>query len=106
VGRGLWRRQPHVGRSRGGRQPRSVRAHGGGGGRGRRPTHARQGGGGGGGDGGGTRTSGDPAVVGSHDLSARTAGGAAGLDYHLTRDSVVGVALAGGGTNWGLAQGL
>ena len=56
--------------------------------------------------GGSNRTSGDPAVVGSHDLSARTAGGTAGLDYHLSRDSVVGVALAGGGTNWGLAQGL
>ena len=56
--------------------------------------------------GGGNRTSGDPAVVGSHDLTARTAGGAAGLDYHLSRDSVVGVALAGGGTNWSLAQGL
>ena len=56
--------------------------------------------------GGGNRTSGDPAVVGSHDLSARTAGGAAGLDYHLSRDSVVGVALAGGGTNWSLAQGV
>ena len=56
--------------------------------------------------GGGNRTSGDPAVVGSHDLSARTAGGTAGLDYHLSRDSVVGVALAGGGTNWSLAQGL
>src|SRR5215831_8835091 len=56
--------------------------------------------------GGGNRTSGDPAVVGSHDLSARTAGGAAGFDYHLSRDSVVGVALAGGGTDWSLAQGL
>ena len=56
--------------------------------------------------GAGNRTSGDPAVVGSHDLSARTAGGAAGLDYHLSRDSVVGVALAGGGTDWSLAQGL
>src|SRR5215831_8731025 len=56
--------------------------------------------------GGGNRTSGDPAIVGSHDLSARTAGGAAGLDYHLSRDSVIGVALAGGGTNWSLAQGL
>jgi autotransporter-associated beta strand protein/T5SS/PEP-CTERM-associated repeat protein len=56
--------------------------------------------------GGSNRTSGDPAVVGSHDLSARTAGGTAGLDYHLSRDSVVGVALAGGGTNWSLAQGL
>src|SRR5215831_8498933 len=56
--------------------------------------------------GGGNRTSGDPAIVGSHDLSARTAGGTAGLDYHLSRDSVIGVALAGGGTNWGLTQGL
>src|SRR5262249_24852538 len=56
--------------------------------------------------GGGNGRSGDPAAVGSHDLSARTAGGAAGLDYHLSRDSVVGVALAGGGTNWSLAQGI
>ena len=56
--------------------------------------------------GGGSRLSGDPAVVGSHDLSATTAGFAGGLDYHLSRDSVVGMALAGGGTNWGLAQGL
>src|SRR6516165_5732645 len=52
------------------------------------------------------RTSGDLAVVGSHDLAARTAGGTAGLDYHLSRDSVIGYALGGGGTNWSLAQGL
>jgi outer membrane autotransporter protein len=56
--------------------------------------------------GGSNRTTGDLAVVGSHDLAARTAGGTAGLDYHLSRDSVVGFALAGGGTNWSLAQGL
>jgi autotransporter-associated beta strand protein len=56
--------------------------------------------------GGTNRTTGDPLVVGSHDLSARTAGGTAGLDYHLSRDSVVGFALAGGGTDWSLAQGL
>jgi uncharacterized protein with beta-barrel porin domain len=56
--------------------------------------------------GGSNRTSGDPAVVGSHDLSARTAGGAAGLDYRLAPGTVVGFALAGGGTNWSLAQGL
>jgi outer membrane autotransporter protein len=56
--------------------------------------------------GGSNRTSGDVAVVGSHDLSAATAGGAAGLDYRLTPHTVVGFALAGGGTNWGLAQGL
>jgi autotransporter-associated beta strand protein len=56
--------------------------------------------------GGGSRIGGDPTVVGSHDLSATTAGFAAGLDYHFSRDSVAGFALAGGGTNWGLAQGL
>jgi len=56
--------------------------------------------------GGSNRTSGDPALVGSHDLAARTAGGTAGLDYHLSRDSVVGFALAGGGADWSLAQGL
>jgi autotransporter-associated beta strand protein len=56
--------------------------------------------------GGGNRTSGDPAVIGTHDLSANTAGFAAGLDYRLTPNSVVGVAFAGGGTNWHLAQGL
>jgi autotransporter-associated beta strand protein len=56
--------------------------------------------------GGSNRTSGDPAVVGSHDLSARAAGFAAGLDYHLTPNTVVGMALAGGGTNWSLANGL
>jgi len=56
--------------------------------------------------GGSNRTSGDVAVVGSHDLSARAAGFAGGLDYHLTRDSVIGFALAGAGTNWSLAQGI
>jgi uncharacterized protein YhjY with autotransporter beta-barrel domain len=56
--------------------------------------------------GGSNRTSGDPAVVGSHDLSARTAGFAGGLDYRVTPNTVVGVALAGGGTNWSLANGL
>jgi autotransporter-associated beta strand protein/T5SS/PEP-CTERM-associated repeat protein len=56
--------------------------------------------------GGSNRTTGDVAVVGSHDLSARTAGGAAGLDYRLAPGTVVGFALAGGGTNWSLAQGI
>src|SRR5262249_8686597 len=49
---------------------------------------------------------GDPAVLGSHDLTSTTAGFAGGLDYRLTPHSVVGVALAGGGTNWNLSQGL
>jgi outer membrane autotransporter protein len=56
--------------------------------------------------GGSNRTSGDPTILGSHDLSATTAGGAAGLDYRLAPGTVVGFALAGAGTNWGLAQGL
>ena len=56
--------------------------------------------------GGGNKTSGDPAVLGSHDLTATTAGFAGGLDYRLAPNSVVGFALAGGGTNWSLSQGL
>jgi autotransporter-associated beta strand protein len=56
--------------------------------------------------GGSNRTTGDPAVAGSHDLAARAAGGAAGLDYRLAPGTVIGFALAGGGTSWDLAQGL
>jgi autotransporter-associated beta strand protein len=56
--------------------------------------------------GAGNHTTGDPAVIGSHDLSARTAGFAAGFDYHFTPDTVAGFALAGGGTSWGLSDGL
>jgi outer membrane autotransporter protein len=56
--------------------------------------------------GGSNRTSGDLAVIGSHDLSARVAGGAGGLDYRLTPDTVVGLAFAGAGTDWSLSQGL
>jgi uncharacterized protein with beta-barrel porin domain len=54
--------------------------------------------------GGTNRTNGDPVTVGSHDVSASAAGVAAGLDYHLTRDTLIGFALAGGGTSWSLAQ--
>jgi hypothetical protein len=60
----------------------------------------------GGGYGGGNKTSGDPVVIGSHDLSARTAGFAGGFDYRLAPNSVVGLAVASGGTNWSLSQGL
>jgi autotransporter-associated beta strand protein/T5SS/PEP-CTERM-associated repeat protein len=56
--------------------------------------------------GGANRTSGDPLVVGSHDLSASVAGVAAGLDYRVAPGAVVGFALAGGGTGWRLAEGL
>ena len=55
--------------------------------------------------GGSNRTSGDLAVIGSHDVSARTVGVAGGLDYRLTPDTVVGFAFAGGGTDWSLSQG-
>src|SRR5262249_14756345 len=56
--------------------------------------------------GGSNRTSGDLAVIGSHDVSAKTGGFAGGLDYRLTPDTVAGFAFAGGGTRWGLSQGL
>jgi len=59
-----------------------------------------------GGYGGYNRTQGDPVVVGSHDVTARTGGYGAGIDYRLWPGTTVGVALAGGFTNWGLASGL
>jgi uncharacterized protein with beta-barrel porin domain len=46
------------------------------------------------------------ATVGSNNVTAHDFGFAAGMDYHFTRDIVAGFAFAGGGTNWGLAQGL
>ncbi|MCP3470313.1 autotransporter domain-containing protein [Bradyrhizobium sp. CCGUVB1N3] len=55
--------------------------------------------------GGYNSTKGD-ATVGSHDLTARAGGVAAGLDYRVSRDAVVGFSLAGGGTKWDLAQGF
>jgi uncharacterized protein with beta-barrel porin domain len=56
--------------------------------------------------GGYSKTGGDPVVVGSHELSARAAGFAAGMDYRVAPGAVLGFALAGGGTGWSLAQGL
>ena len=56
--------------------------------------------------GGYNKTNGDPVVVGSHDLTARTGGFAAGMDYRVAPGTVLGFALAGGGTNWSLANGL
>ena len=56
--------------------------------------------------GGSTNTNGDPNGVGSANFTARTGAVAAGVDYKLTQDTLIGVALAGGGTSWGLAQGL
>jgi autotransporter-associated beta strand protein/T5SS/PEP-CTERM-associated repeat protein len=56
--------------------------------------------------GGSNNTNGDPNGVGSVNFSAQTGAVAAGVDYKLTPDTLIGVALAGGGTSWGLAQGL
>lgn len=55
--------------------------------------------------GGANHTSGDPGT-GSTDLSAHAAGVAVGADYHLSPDTLIGFALAGGGTSWSLAQNL
>ncbi|MDR3464787.1 MAG: autotransporter domain-containing protein [Xanthobacteraceae bacterium] len=55
--------------------------------------------------GGGGIVNGDP-TVGSHTTTARTYGVASGFDYRLTGNTTVGLALAGGGTNWGLDAGL
>jgi len=55
--------------------------------------------------GGSDKTNGDP-VVGSNTFTASTFGFAAGMDYHPRPDAVLGFALAGGGTNWTLAQAL
>ena len=46
------------------------------------------------------------AATGTHDSSDRFYALAAGLDYRPTPDSVVGFALAGGGTHWSLEQAL
>jgi hypothetical protein len=46
------------------------------------------------------------ANVGSTNASTSTYGFASGADYHFTRDTLVGFALAGAGTNWSLTQGL
>ena len=55
---------------------------------------------------GGTGTiNGDPAV-GSNNLTASAYGVAGGMDYRYTPDMILGFALAGGGTNWSLAQNL
>jgi outer membrane autotransporter protein len=55
--------------------------------------------------GGSGRVLGDP-VVGTHDTSASAAAFAAGIDYRLSPDTIVGLALAGGGTSWNLTANL
>jgi uncharacterized protein with beta-barrel porin domain len=55
--------------------------------------------------GGANRTDGN-AAAGSNNVAASAYGFAAGMDYHVTPDTLYGFGLAGGGTNWTLAQGL
>src|SRR6185437_3364370 len=55
--------------------------------------------------GGSNRTAADPSGPGA-DLSARTYGLAAGFDYRVSPDTMLGFALGGGGTSFGLSNGL
>jgi T5SS/PEP-CTERM-associated repeat protein len=55
---------------------------------------------------GGSQSTGGNAVVGSNDYAARIYGGAAGVDYRLSPDTLVGFALGGAGTSYHLANGL
>jgi outer membrane autotransporter protein len=56
--------------------------------------------------GGANSITGDPVVVGSHDLHTAAGGFAAGLDYRVSPDTVFGLAVAGAATGWGLSAGL
>jgi outer membrane autotransporter protein len=55
---------------------------------------------------GGSAQVGGNAAVGSQDLTARVWGGAAGADYRLSVDTLVGFALGGGGLNYSLANAM
>ena len=55
---------------------------------------------------GGQNNTAGNALDGSHDRTARSYGLATGLDYRVTPYTVVGFALAGGSTNFGVADGL
>jgi uncharacterized protein with beta-barrel porin domain len=55
---------------------------------------------------GGSNTANGNPAAGSSNVTAQTYGFAGGMDYHYSPDTIFGFALAGGGTNWGLAGGL
>jgi autotransporter-associated beta strand protein len=55
--------------------------------------------------GGAGHINGDPAA-GTANVTASDYGFAAGMDYHVSPNLIYGFGLAGGGTNWTLAQGL
>jgi uncharacterized protein with beta-barrel porin domain len=56
--------------------------------------------------GGSANIGGDPNVVGSHNVAARAWGVAGGADYRVSPDSLLGFALAGGGTNYSLSDAM
>ena len=56
--------------------------------------------------GGSLSLSASDAASGAHDVSAGTYGFATGADYRASANTTVGFALAGGGTNWSLADRL
>ncbi len=55
--------------------------------------------------GGSGRVTGD-LMVGSHNTTAHAGAFAAGIDYRMSPDTMLGIALAGGGTSWDLTGGL
>jgi uncharacterized protein with beta-barrel porin domain len=55
--------------------------------------------------GGSGQTKGDP-IVGSNDTRLSTYGFAGGIDYRFSPYTVIGLAAAGGGTNWSLSNAL
>jgi uncharacterized protein with beta-barrel porin domain len=55
---------------------------------------------------GGSQTTDGNAIVGSNTVTSRIAGGAVGADYRFSPFTLAGFALAGGGTNFSLANGL
>jgi uncharacterized protein with beta-barrel porin domain len=55
---------------------------------------------------GGQSNTGGDLAAGTHDRSEGVFGFASGFDYRLTPDTRIGFALAGGGTNFGLSNGL
>jgi autotransporter-associated beta strand protein len=54
---------------------------------------------------GGSQTISGDAVLGSNKTTSNVFGGAVGADYHVSPNTVAGVALAGGGTNFRVANG-
>ncbi|MDH2352276.1 autotransporter domain-containing protein [Bradyrhizobium sp. SSUT112] len=55
---------------------------------------------------GGSQTTEGNASAGTNTVSSRIVGTAAGADYHLSSSTLVGFALAGGGTSFSVANGL